>query len=231
MNFFNVINLLESVSLTVKDLDRPENKVNNIYDLGIALRNLIASKFPEYNKNQSRNNSGSPIDNDGLDVDSKSGNINFYTDGFNPESVKKIVAAINYFLGDLNVEKGQPIYDKSKMFKSDVVRFPVIIKSESNNHKLEVNLADKFASILFHDLMNYPSNLNLNMAELSARDLLFKLGQINDFQLNKAVIEPSVDKNHYEFGISLDRIKRKLKEIETLCAWAIENHYDYIQFS
>lgn len=229
MSFYRICNLVESVTLSVKDAEQPKQVVRNIYDLGHALHSRIAQMFPAYANNKSRNNPSRAIDMDGLETHEQEGIINFYTDGIPEPLVPKITQAISYVMGDYNVTAGKPTQNASNLFKSNVVRIPVKIHKTQAKFAPEVNIANDLAMTIFHDMLNIPSQFNLNGGSISAHEILFKMGQIWD--VDKHVTKPSQDKNWIDAGVSKERLTRKLAEIESLAKWAIANDYSEIQFA
>lgn len=221
--FSNFFHESTTVSVQGADTDQP----HNIQYLAHYLHDNILHSVPDY-KNATHTGTN-PIDIDGLDTNNRKGIINFYTKGIT--QVDKVLAAIKYFLGNINVKFGQPKHDKSNLFTNeDVIRIP-ILGMQPTNPPPELNIANANAEILFHQILNYPSTLNINMDSINARELLMKLGYVNDLTINQNIRNSQKGKNWLDMRLNAEQIKRYVQELEKIAKWAIDNDYDTIQLS
>jgi hypothetical protein len=214
--------LNESVSITIKDYTASSYK--DIYELswniGSKVRHLPGA-------NKATNSEFLTID--GGDTWKTEGVLNFYHQGIPPENLPKILSAISYYLKEAGVEIGQWKTDISNLFKEPVARIAVKMHPQGGAAP-EVNMANEMAEIIFHGILNLP-RFNVNNFEIAAADLLIKLGSVNDFAIKNAVQEPTRQKNLISTGVSEDRIRRHLENLEKLAHWATENGYQELQFS
>jgi len=113
---------------------------------------------------------------DGLDVDSTSGIINFYTAGLNPTRVEEFLDSILSSLKQAGAENiGELKREKSKMFKSDVIRIPVgsITKKEVVKPP-ELNMANANATHIFQGILKYQFGEG-SLVNIDANDLIKRI--------------------------------------------------------
>lgn len=219
--------LNESVTVQVADYNE-EQPPKDIADLGYVMKNKLHRAIPEFNKGTNPER----FTIDGFDVSAQQGIMNFYSAGIPDEAIPKILKAIKYFLGEFGVKFGEFKEDKSKLFTGEkVYRIPVQITQHPKNPPPEVNMANATAQLIFNKLLNLPSS----QTTINARDLLFRLSTLTDFNLQNAVQKPSMSQQpgkaqFIDFGIDESRIRKHIEGLRQLAQWCVDNHYDTLEF-
>lgn len=215
----------ESVQVSVKDYEPPENLFRNTYELSQHLTQLL---MPIPGFNQGTNSELLTID--GLDTRAKRGILNLYTQGIPHESIPKILKGIKYYLDSFHIKHGEFKHDKSNLFTGeDVIRIPIFSMPEAGQRAPEVSMSNDVGNVIFRELLNM--NINVNDHEVSARELLWKLQSISNTSVNKNTTKPKKINNFIDGGISEERLQRQINDLIALAQWAINNDYDTIQLS
>jgi len=115
---------------------------------------------------------------DGLDVDSTSGTINFYTAGLSAVRVEEWLQSILKTLKDDGAEKiGAIRRERSNMFKSEVIRIPVgnIVKKEQIRPP-ELNMANDNARHILQKVLKYnPTDGDYAFTDIDAAGLIKRI--------------------------------------------------------
>lgn len=170
---------------------------------------------------------------DGGDEFKSTGVINFYTLGFKPETVKKILDGVKYFASESEMKIvigsiSEP--EQSKIYStSPVIRIVVTQNNNLDNFQKvpEVQLSDLSSNLIYRRLLALP-----DFEEgytIAAIDLLnsIKLVEKKDKQdeefLYRYSRPTSVDANMTTGGITPEYLRRTLGRLKELCNYAIDN--------
>jgi hypothetical protein len=159
------------------------------------------------------------------------GVINFYTTGFNPETVETILAGVKYYASEMNIVI-DPISEpeQSQIYPtSQVIRIKVSKNNNIDNFEKvpEVQLSNDNAKLIFGRLLQLP-----NFKEgykIAPIDLLTAITNVekkdkqDDEFLYRYSRPTSVDRNMTTGGITPKYLRRKLSELNQLCNYAIDN--------
>ena len=168
---------------------------------------------------------------DGGDEFKSTGVINFYTLGFKPETVKKILDGVKYFASEMNIVIGsisEP--EQSKIYStSPVIR--IVIKQNNNLDNFqnvpEVQLSDLSSNLIYGRLLDLP-----DFEEgytIAAIDLLNSITLVEEKDkqdeefLYRYSRPTSVDANMTTGGITPEYLRRTLGRLKKLCNYAIDN--------
>ena len=171
---------------------------------------------------------------DGGDEFKSTGVINFYTLGFKPETVKKILAGVKYFASEseMNIVIGsisEP--EQSNIYStSPVIR--IVIKQNNNLDNFqkvpEVQLSDLSSNLIYGRLLALPDFKE--GYTIAAMDLLNSITSVEkkDKQdeefLYRYSSPTSVDANMTTGGITPEYLRRTLGRLKELCNYAIDNN-------
>ena len=161
------------------------------------------------------------------------GVINFYTLGFNPETVKKILDGVKYFASEseMNIVIGsisEP--EQSNIYStSPVIR--IVIKQNNNLDNFqkvpEVQLSDLSSNLIYGRLLALPDFKE--GYTIAAMDLLNSITSVEkkdkqDEEFLYRYSRPtSVDANMTTGGITPEYLRRTLGRLKELCNYAIDN--------
>ena len=170
---------------------------------------------------------------DGGDEFKSTGVINFYTLGFNPETVKKILDGVKYFASEseMNIVIGsisEP--EQSNIYStSPVIR--IVIKQNNNLDNFqkvpEVQLSDLSSNLIYGRLLALPDFKE--GYTIAAMDLLNSITSVEkkdkqDEEFLYRYSRPtSVDANMTTGGITPEYLRRTLGRLKELCNYAIDN--------
>lgn len=170
---------------------------------------------------------------DGGDEFKSTGVINFYTLGFKPETVKKILAGVKYFASEseMNIVIGsisEP--EQSNIYStSPVIR--IVIKQNNNLDNFqkvpEVQLSDLSSNLIYGRLLALPDFKE--GYTIAAMDLLNSITSVEkkdkqDEEFLYRYSRPtSVDANMTTGGITPEYLRRTLGRLKELCNYAIDN--------
>jgi len=168
---------IASMDVYVQDFQYPTD-LNTINDIARdAERKLPFNNLSEEEKNKFRSQrTPEVVAVDGLDIDSTSGVINFYTAGLSPVRIEEFLDSILSSLKQAGAENiGEVKREKSKMFKSDVIRIPVgsITKKEVVKPP-ELNMANGNAIHIFQNVLRY-QNFDNGISGLDANELISRI--------------------------------------------------------
>lgn len=225
----------ESVSFFVADAERAVDSLGDIswklnskfHDFMLKNAGFTLDNYPDILRGEKIVVDGSS------DYFGREGVLSMYLAGVPNELIDKTIAMIKYYIGEYQGELTGPIKrEQSNWQKSEVVRFPIRV-AEATDNPPELNLSNANARAIISDVLNYPSDTDINGDSLNAKELLMKIEQIedNDYIINKAERKYEQDGNHISYGLSPERIKQILDEIKKICEWAIERDYTSIGLS
>jgi hypothetical protein len=229
--------LNESMTVTVADKDYEQQDLQDL--LGISqlyMRKVIDPIFFNLSKedqlyfreNRKAMDFFTP---DGGDEFKDTGVINFYTTGFKPETVEKMLKGVKYYASEMNIVLGnisKP--EQSRIYPtSQVIRISVIKNNNLDNFEKipEVQLSYDNAILIFGRLLALPDFEE--GYRVSAIDLLTAIKNIEtkdnqDGEFLYRYSRPtSVDGNMTTGGITPEYLRRKLSELKQLCDYAIDN--------
>lgn len=153
------------------------------------------------------------------DVFSKSGILNY--DNPNPKGV----SAIKYFLDEAGIKYG-PFEEKEGYIQIPILDIP----DKKTDEPPEMNITNASADIVFGDILNYP-NRGGSYSDISARDILIKIGHMPDYQIDIHTQEPYEKKGfagatHFHGGYDKERLTRYLTTLIKIAQWAVDHGYD-----
>jgi len=229
--------LNESMTATVADKDYEQQDLQDL--LGISqlyMRKVIDPIFFNLSKedqlyfreNRKAMDFFTP---DGGDEFKATGVINFYTTGFKPETVEKILKGVKYYASEMNIVLGnisKP--EQSRIYPtSQVIRISVIKNNNLDNFEKipEVQLSYDNAILIFGRLLALPDfEEGYTIAAIDLLKLIEKV-EVKDKQdgefLYRYSRPTSVDGNMTTGGITPEYLRRKLSELKQLCDYAIDN--------
>lgn len=247
-DFFSHL-LTESMTVVVGGADYDSRDLQNMLGLSFKLTNKIVynvlNKLPEDKiKHFSSNRTLEFISVDGGDEFKPTGTFNFYTSGLDDDTIKKVVDAIKYYAGELNLKLGTirgP--EKSNMFKSNVVRIPVLKNLNVEKKEIdapEVNLSNRNAYLIFGRLLGY-SDFEEGYS-IAAIDLLKKVEDVlkkaeeDEEYLYRYAKPQNIDKEPGKATIVTGEITpeyllMRLNEIKDICQYAIDNGHTQISIT
>ena len=168
---------------------------------------------------------------DGGDEFKSTGVINFYTLGFKPETVKKILDGVKYFASDMNIVIGsisEP--EQSKIYStSPVIRIVITQNNNLDNFERvpEVQLSELSSKLIYGRLLALPDfEEGYTIAAidlLKAIESVEKKDQHDDEFLYRYSNPTSVDANMITGGITPEYLRRTLGRLKELCNYAIDN--------
>jgi hypothetical protein len=229
--------LNESMTATVADKDYEQQDLQDL--LGISqlyMRKVIDPIFFNLSKedqlyfreNRKAMDFFTP---DGGDEFKATGVINFYTTGFKPETVEKMLKGVKYYASEMNIVLGnisKP--EQSRIYPtSQVIRISVIKNNNLDNFEKipEVQLSYDNAILIFGRLLALPDfEEGYTIAAIDLLKLIEKV-EVKDKQdgefLYRYSRPTSVDGNMTTGGITPEYLRRKLSELKQLCDYAIDN--------
>lgn len=239
-DFFSHL-LTESMTLTISGEDYDSRDLENMLGLSFKLSHKIIynviNKLPDDKVEYFRNNRSM----DFIAVDDGAefkpvGTFNVYTSGLDLDTIKKVVEAFKYYASELDLTLGSirgP--EKSKMFKSEVIRIPVLKNGnveKKKAHPPEVQLSNRNARLIFSRVLGY-SNFDEGYS-FAAVDLLKKVEEVlkkaaDDEEFLYRYSSPqNIDQQPGRATIitgeiSPEYILMRLNEIKELCQYAIDN--------
>jgi hypothetical protein len=193
----------ETMSLYVKDYVPPA-RTDSIETLCHHLLQKIISpyldKLPQDQQDYFKKNGVGFYDTLIPDGSAQYGNsigiINFYISGFTSKTLRIILLALSEELKRLGIKIGSMKREQSRMYKSQVIRIPIV----SNQTKYEgpngITFANSNAYHIFNNILQYEGihNFKMNAAELKQRiDMaLNDKGWISKHQLPDKIINPQL---------------------------------------
>ena len=246
--------LHESMTATVSDKDYEQQDLQDL--LGICqlymqkVINPIFVKLSDQDQKYFRDNREAMdfFTPDGGDEFKSTGVINFYTLGFKPETVKKILAGVKYFASESEMKividsiskpEQSKIYSTSPVIRIVIKQNNNVIKQNNNLDKQNNNL-DNFQNVPEVQLSDLSSNLIygrlLDLPDfeegytIAAIDLLNSITLVEEKDkqdeefLYRYSRPTSVDANMTTGGITPEYLRRTLGRLKKLCNYAIYNN-------
>ena len=125
---------------------------------------------------------------------SPTGIINFYVSGLMSNSLRQALTGILRELKKLGIQWGPLKKEDSNMFKSQVIRIPIVKNKHIYNGPPEITFSNRNAYHIFHEVLQYPGEhtFTMNAQELKQRiDLAFgDKNWIEKHQISDKHIEP-----------------------------------------
>jgi hypothetical protein len=228
--------LNESMTATVAGNENPDNLQDLLGISHAYMNNLITPIFFKLSQEDQRyfRENRKAMDfftPDGGDEFKSTGIINFYTTGFKPETVEKIIEGVKYYASEMNIvidRISEP--EQSRIYpNSQVIRIKVSKNNNIDNFKKvpEVQLSHDNAILIFGRVLQLP-----DFEEgytIAAIDLLTSITNVekkdkqDDEFLYRYSRPTSVDRNMTTGGITPEYLRRKLSELKQLCNYAIDN--------
>lgn len=238
ISFNEWMNLCEGMSIYVKDHDYG-SQVVNIEDIASQLKRFVFYPIwnsipPEEQAAVKKGGSGThdTISPDGSFYTDGTQVLNVYTAGWSPQSIQKMIQGIKYYLDEMKVKYGQFKNEKSQMFKTDVIRIPILQFRKTQNPPPEMHLSNATARMIFQDILGINDDGDGSSYEISAADLLMKIGTAQSTAfLHTQEPEVSQEPGHAMMisgGMDEEGLKHRLNILEKIAQWAISNGYTTI---
>lgn len=240
--------LNESVSFTVRSWE--SNVPKSIYYLSTAIDDKLRQTFGKQYETGDFPDTYGKVTIDGFETDAKEGVLNFYSGGMDKELVKKALAAIQFYLKEMRSKlTGEIKVEKSGMFTKpgprlrpgrpnkgiEVHRIPVAIMGREDRPP-EVNISNDNAGVILQDILDIDDP---QTGSMSPQELLDRLRRANQFAIDMSTQtagwtggkqQQQQQQQHYYGGLSEPQIQRHLANLKKLAEWAIQNHYDVIDW-
>jgi hypothetical protein len=154
--------LTESMTLTVSGIngdDRTDKLLDLCFHLLRTCAYQILDNLPPDQQQYWRKNGLSYHDMLAPDghshFDQPTGVINFYIAGLTSQSQTKILRNIFAELRKLGIKWGKIVKEQSKMFKSPVVRIPIVSNNQKYSGPPELNMSNSNAYHIFHNVLGF----------------------------------------------------------------------------
>jgi hypothetical protein len=182
---------------------------------------------------------------DGGDEFKETGQFNFYTSGFKPDTIKKIIDAIKYYAKEYNLTLGTirgP--EQSKMYKNQVMRIPVLNNGNvgKTTSAPELNLSNDNMVLIFNKVLGYKDFNSSDGDTFNSADLIKRVNTVLDKAkkdeeyLYRVARPPSVDGGTGKVtmiigGADPEYIIEKLNTIKNVCEYAITHRRQNVSVS
>ncbi len=183
------------------------------------------------------------------------GVINFYISGLMAGTKEQVLDNVLGYLTKLGIKYDSPKVEQSGVYKSQVIRIPIVQNSNKEERPPEINLSNVNAYQIFHNVLQYEGEHNFSMP---AKDLVQRIVTILKHDpdwIQKNVINrtdsdwPEAERDDQEIenphldivkqlgsggarmigmGLDADAISRRLLEILELAKWAVQKGYTEI---
>lgn len=246
-DFFSDI-LNESMTAAVSGADYESRHLEDMLGLSMKLGSIIIheiiNKLPADEIEHFRNNRNMELFAvDGNGYNKPTGVINFYTSGLKDDTIKKIIEAVKYYASELNLMLGSikgP--EQSNMFKSQVIRIPVVKNlniEKKKEHPPEIQMSNSNARLIFKRLLGF-GDFDEGYT-IAAIDLLKKIEDIlekakDDEFLYRFAAPEKIDKGQgiatmITGEVSPQYLLMRLNELKKLCEYAINNGHRNISIA
>ncbi len=248
MNYRDFFTLQESMTTSVVGADYESKDLENLLGVSFILMRKVVN--PVYNTLSKfdmeyfqQNRSMEVITPDGDDTFKPTGTLNFYVAGFREDAVKKIIDGVKRYLPQVGLTLGGvrgP--EKSKSFKSDVVRFDITSNKnvDKSEEVPEVQLSNANAHLIYGDVLQLPDfeeGYTIEAMDLYNRikDVLDRHEEDETYLTNLARL-PSMDVGDkgammYGGAMRADDIVDRLKRIAQLCLYAMKHGHNKISIA
>lgn len=256
----------ESMTVSVKGMEYDRN-MGDMNDVCNALLDNVLSpilrKLPQDQQDYFKKNGVPFYDTIVMDGDfyqSKRqdvGTINFYISGLIESTKQQVLNGILEYLKKLNIEWSTPKVEQSGVYKSQVIRIPVIKNPNKSERAPEMNLSNINSYQIFHNLLQYEGEHSFSM---TAKDLVERIHTVLKHDpewVKQHVINPTdsnwpkaerddqeIENPHMDImkqfgdemggarmmsgGLSEDRIFERLHQLLSLAQWALRNGHSEI---
>jgi hypothetical protein len=158
--------LKESVTISVKTANEEYPNLKTILDISFAISRkavwpIIEKKFTPSEKETFRKvgTGADVLTTDGFDFNKPTGILNFYVSGIPIRYIKDIIKNIKDEANDLGLTLGKLKVEKSNMYKSKVIRIPIVKNPWINlEHSPEFNISNRNFQIFFSDVLGLVSD-------------------------------------------------------------------------
>lgn len=173
------------------------------------------------------------------------GIINVYVSGFTRQVQQQLFINIFKELKRLNIKWGKIKKEQSQMFKSEVVRIPIVINNNIYGGPPEIHLSNRNAQIIFRDILQFDGEYHFDMTAKELKDAIDSL-EHDQHWIDAHNIDTTMDKGEPEvgdewkgdapeggvtminMGLNSEDIWGRLRIIRKVAIWAIENGFDKI---
>jgi hypothetical protein len=157
-------------------------RLDNLHDLCYRLLDLavtpVAGKLPPDQMEYFKKN-GVPyyetLTPDGDGFDKPTGTINFYISGFMSKAVQQILKYIFDELRKAGIKWGKIRKEQSNMFKSQVIRIPIVKNEQKYSGPPEMSLSNVNAYQIFHHILQYEGEHDFSMDAQELKDRIESL--------------------------------------------------------
>ena len=157
-------------------------RLDNLLDLSHHLLDIavtpVAGSMPTDQMEYFRKNGVSyyeTITPDGNGYDKPTGIINFYISGFMTLTLQKILKNIFAELRRLDIKWGNIKKEQSNMYKSQVIRIPIVKNNQTYSGPPELNLSNRNAYQIFHHILQYEGENDFSMEAQELKDRIESL--------------------------------------------------------
>jgi hypothetical protein len=152
--------LLMSESMTLYIKNEDYTRYDTMWELSVYLQRFayqILETLPQDQKNYfQRNRPAEFLTIDGnTDMNAKSGILNLYYSGYTKETLDKILKIVEHELNKLHIQYEQFKIEKSKMFKCDVIRIPILNIPHEYSGAPELNMSNRNAYHIFKNILQF----------------------------------------------------------------------------
>ena len=156
--------------------------------------------------------------------------LNFYIGGWPEEMVPKLVQGIKYFLDNMGIKYAPFETNTSGMYESKVVRISILKYETSKNSPALLNLSNDNATLIFRDLLKFPSEEG-GFTDISPADLYRKIEELEKDMIDIHARDAYSSQRQggaafFAGGLSTEQITSRLEQIKQIAKWAMDNHYD-----
>ena len=229
-NFLEWVELNEGMSVMVADYNYHDD-VKSIEDVcNMLMKKLVYPMLSSGKLKTSASHVHDTITPDGDYYSSGNEVINFYTFDFDEQTINAIMSGIKYYLDEMHVKYGPFKKEQSGMHNSEVFRIPVLSLKKTNNAAPSLDMSNTNAILIFRELLGYPGEHSFM---INARELYNKVSSLTDDQIKIHVRDVYTKQRpggalSISYGLSFEDIKLRLKEIEKIALWAMNNQFDTI---
>ena len=248
------LNKIASLTLHVSDYNR-DTSFDNIHNLSWKLKHELWYTWMDKNdQNYASEFCISPpiqdiLTMDGFNVDSPTGTINFYIEGIQPTKLQPFINNIINFLKDNNVKVGNIKEEQSRMFKSKVIRIPILSNPKAEkieDRAPEVNMSNNNAFFIFNTILGYKRDLwddgAFDPKELKTRIEYYEgethLQEGNyagqpyiEVSPQDALNEDMLSGKNAISNYDENKVRTQLNLIKEVCNWAITHGYKQLYAS
>ncbi len=253
---YDKVLLKEGMTLYVKGLDLGK-KLQTIHEISWELMGRVFKFIQTLPQDQQqyfqKNKMPEVLTIDGYDPDPPTGVLNLYTAGLTTQALRGAMKVVFDGLKELGITYGKVKTEPSRMFKSQVIRIPILKNPHAGAYKgpPELDFSNTNAYQIFHNVLQYPGEHEFEMkaSELMERieSLAHDKGWIDKNKINptdsargdKPFDDPDIENPHFDIvnqlgaggarmiggGLSGDDIRMRLGLIWNFAKWAVDHGY------